>query len=144
MWSDGTRMAVADADNSRVLLWDDIRNLQSGQLPDRVLGQPDFDTAAFNGPDRHTLTFPRAVASNGTHLAVSDGNHRVLLWNAWPSQDGQLADAVIGQPDFLQDGPDDSAESAQTLDSPFGVAFHQDKLLVIDEGNNRLLIFKSD
>jgi hypothetical protein len=144
VWSDDIRLAVTDALNNRVLLWDDIRNLQSGQEPDRVLGQPNFDSAALNGPDRHTLTFPRAVSSNGTFLAVSDGNHRVLLWNTWPSQDGQPADAVIGQRDFLQNGDDDSAESAQTLDNPYGITFHQDKLLVIDEGNNRLLVYKSD
>lgn len=144
IWSDGTRLAVVDGANHRVLLWDDIRSLQSGREPDRVLGQATFETAALNGPDRHTLAFPRSVASNGTHLAVSDGNHRVLLWNAWPSQQGQAANTVIGQRDFLQNVVDDSAESAQTLDSPYGLAFHQDKLLVIDEGNNRLLIYKSD
>jgi len=144
VWSDGMRLAVADMVNNRVLLWDDIRNLQSQQSPDRVLGQPDFDTAALLGPDRHTLAFPRAVASNGTHLAVSDGNHRVLLWHEWPSQDGQPASTVIGQRDFLQGGDDDSGESAQTLHQPHGIAFHQNKLLVIDEGNNRLLIYKSE
>lgn len=144
VWSDGTRMAVADVANSRVLLWDDMRNLESGQLPDRVLGQPDFDTAAVNGPDRHTLVVPRAVTSNGTHLAVSDGNHRVLLWNAWPSQHGQPATTVIGQRDFLQNQDDDSVESAQTLHQPYGITFHRDKLLVIDADNNRLLVYQSD
>lgn len=144
VWSDGMRLAVVDTGNHRVLLWDDIRDLHSGQEPSRVLGQPDFASAVLNGPDRHTLTFPRAVTSNGTHLAVSDGRNRVLLWNAWPSRNGQPADNVIGQRDFLQNVDDDANESAQSLDSPYGITFHQDKLLVVDEGNNRLLIFKSD
>lgn len=144
VWSDGVRLAVADTVNSRVLLWDDIRNLQSGQEPSRVLGQPDFDSATLAAPDRRTLAFPRAVTSNGTFLAVSDSNNRVLLWNAWPSQDEQPADVVIGQRDFVQNEDDDSIESAQSLDSPFGITFHQDRLLVVDEGNHRLLIFKSD
>ena len=153
VWSDGTRMAVADAGNNRVLLWDAVlMSLPTGQLPDRVLGQGNFTSASFATTGANTLMFPRGVSFNGEYLAVADpGNNRVLLWNEWPSQNGQPANIVIGQRNFLLssrddsngDGTPDDAPSGQTLNAPFGVTFHQDKLLVIDESNNRLLIFKS-
>ncbi|TFZ06710.1 hypothetical protein EZ313_08830 [Ramlibacter henchirensis] len=144
VWSDGKRLAVADTVNHRVLLWDQL-TMQSGQEPDRVLGQPNFESRASDATSAETLGFPRGVASNGRHLAVSDsGHHRVLLWSEWPSRDGQAAEAVIGQRDMTQDESDGLTASAQTLDAPYGVTFHEDKLLVIDESNHRLLIFKSD
>ena len=37
----------------------------------------------------------------------------------------------------------DSAASARVMISPTGVRFHQDKLLVSDEGANRVLVFQS-
>ena len=128
--------------------------MQSGQEPDRVLGQPNFDSAAIvNPPDRHTLASPNAIAFDGRFFAVADGaDNRVLLWDGWPSRDGQPADAVIGQVDFLHgtendndgDGDNDGHPSARTFSGPVGLTFHQNKLLVVDEGNNRLLIFKSE
>ena len=153
VWSDGTRLAVADTLNHRVLIWDQL-TMQSGQEPDRVLGQPNFDSAAIvNPPDRHTLASPNAIAFDGRFFAVADGaDNRVLLWDGWPSRDGQPADAVIGQVDFLHgtendndgDGDNDGHPSARTFSGPVGLTFHQNKLLVVDEGNNRLLIFKSE
>ncbi|KQT12245.1 NHL repeat-containing protein [Ramlibacter sp. Leaf400] len=144
IWSDDTRLAVVDSGNHRVLLWDDIRGIQLGQNASRVLGQADFDSAVRNGPQDDSLEFPRAVAADEKHLAVSDGQNRVLIWNGWPAQDGQAANVVLGQRDFLRNDLDNSFESAQSLDSPYGITFHQGKLLVIDQGNNRLLVFKQN
>jgi hypothetical protein len=153
VWSDGTRLAVADAGNNRVLLWDAVlMSASTGQLPDRVLGQPNFTSASITSTAANNLIFPRGVSFSGKYLAVADpGNNRVLLWTDWPSQDGQAASTVIGQRNFQLstrddlngDGAADAEPSGQTLNAPFGVTFHQDKLLVIDESNNRLLIFKS-
>lgn len=153
VWSDGSRLAVVDTLNHRVLLWDNLTTEEVGQLPARVVGQADFDTAQLGAPTAGNLAFPRAVSSNGQHLAVSDSGHnRVLLWGEWPSQDGQEAISVLGQRDFFhetfndEDGDnfDDGAPTARTLNAPFGITFHQDKLLVVDESNNRLLMFQSD
>ena len=148
LWSDGTRVAVADTFNDRVLLWDVVlMSISIGQPPHRVLGQPGFDTAPVNAPPMaDNLRRPRAVTSNGTHLAVGDNsNNRVLLWDAWPSQDHQPAKNVLGQKDMTRDLENDGAlgPTAQTLDGPMGVAFHQDKLLVVDRDNNRVLIYAS-
>lgn len=153
IWSDGTRLMVADTLNRRVLLWDAL-TLENGQEPDKVLGQPGFDSANSTPPGPSTLAGPRGVASNGKHVAVSDtNNHRVLLWNDWPSQQhGQAADVVIGQRDFFLGTHDDAdgnreadeSPTAQTMDAPYGLTFFQDKLLVVDENNFRLLIFQSD
>ena len=148
LWSDGTRLAVADTFNDRVLLWDVVlMSFPTGELPHRVLGQPGFDSAPVNAPPTaDNLRRPRAVTSNGTHLAVGDnGNNRVLLWDGWPSQDHQPAKNVLGQKDMTRDLENDGAldPTAETLDGPMGVAIHQNKLLVVDRDNNRVLIYAS-
>lgn len=148
LWSDGKRVAVADTFNDRVLLWDEIAAfIPTGQLPQRVLGQADFDSAVVNPPDADSLRRPRGVSFNGTHLAVADNsNNRVLLWDSWPSQDRQPAKSVLGQRDMSRALENDGVvtPAAETLDGPVGVAFHQDKLLVVDRDNNRVLIYQSD
>ena len=101
------RLAVADTDNHRVLLWNAFPRGASvgdpeGAQPDLVLGQSGFTSAAANRgstPSLATLNRPTSVASDGTRLAVADsGNNRVLIWLAWPANSGQAADVVLGQP----------------------------------------------
>jgi hypothetical protein len=146
IWSDGTRLAVADTFNDRVLLWDEIVTfIPTGQLPSRVLGQIDFDSEIASVPAADSLKRPRAVTSNGTHLAVGDNsNNRVLLWDSWPTEMRQPATTVLGQRDMSRNLENDGlSPTAETLDGPAGLAFHQDKLLVVDRDNHRVLIYQS-
>lgn len=147
LWGDGTRLAVADTFNGRVLLWDSLDMDQpTGQLPNRLLGQLNFDTAVRNPPAADNLFRPRGVTSNGTHLAVSDNsNNRVLLWDSWPTQMTQAAKSVLGQRDMSRALENDGAlvPAAETLDGPAGLVFHQDKLLVVDRDNHRVLVYQS-
>ena len=41
VWSDGTRLVVADTLNRRVLIWDEL-TMRSAQAPDRLLGQTGY------------------------------------------------------------------------------------------------------
>lgn len=146
VWSDGTRVAVADTANNRVLLWDSVNTVfPSGHAPSRVLGHSSFSSSILEPAARDTVAGARSVAFSGTHLAVADGNNRVLLWNSWPSENMQLADSVLGQRDFLADSENAGAAtpSAESMSGPAGLAFHLNKLLVMDRGNNRVLIFES-
>ena len=153
IWSDGKRLAVADTVNHRLLFWDEVlMSVPTGQEPARIIGQGSYDLVIEESPFNDTVRFPTALASNGTHFAVSDsGNNRVLLWNSYPTADLQAADTVIGQIDFVHGdandadgvGGSDGAPKAQTLRNPLGLAFHENKLLIVDAFNNRLLIFKS-
>lgn len=141
VWSDGKRLAVSDTFNDRVLLWDEL-TMEDGQEPVRVLGQQNLDVVEENkDPARTSLATPAGLASDGNRLVVADfGNHRVLIWNTWPTGDAQAADVVLGQPDFTSN--DQATASDRSLKQPHGLAFHGDSLLVTDTGNSRVLVFK--
>jgi hypothetical protein len=152
VWTDGLRLVVADRGNHRVLIWHSIDAIV-GRPADVVLGQPDFNTAAA-GAGPSGMRHPSDVTSNGVQLFVADaGNHRILVWNVFPDDNGAPADRVIGQGDFQatapndddQDGVEDATCSARTLKSADnGLSLHVtgDRLFVGDPGNNRLLIFR--
>ena len=149
VWTDGERLAVADRHNYRVLIWNTFPT-ENGQPADVVLGQPGFDTNDSSVPPAGYF-WPDGLDSNGIQLAVPDAsNHRVLVWNTFPTENGQLADVVLGQGDFQhssgndddQDGSGDGSATARTLNGPTGVRFHDDKLLINDTGNNRVLILR--
>ena len=85
--SDGVRVAVADTNNNRVLIWNSIPTL-NGTPPDVVVGQPDFTTNA-PGTSRETYRGPQAVWIDGGRLFVADTqNSRVLIYNSIPSSNG--------------------------------------------------------
>jgi uncharacterized protein (TIGR03437 family) len=102
VWVQGTRLFVADTDNSRVLIWNSIPT-SNNQPADVVLGEPNFTTAPASTtsdlpPTANNLFDPVSVTSDGQHLFVTDlGHNRVLIWNSIPTQNGQAADVVVGQ-----------------------------------------------
>jgi hypothetical protein len=61
-----------------------------------------------------------------------------LIWNAFPTVNGQAADVVVGQGDFTTKG---SGLSATSMNSPHGVAANGDALFVADLANDRVLVF---
>jgi len=161
VWADDTRLVVADHDNSRVLIWTAFPTADF-QPADLVLGQSDFTNNAANDDDQdgtpdnasaRTLSEPYdGVHSNGVQLVVTDyGNSRTLLWDSFPTASFQPADTVLGQSNFTnnapnddnQDGNPDANASARTQNQPAGALFYQDKLLVADNDNSRLLIYQS-
>lgn len=150
VWSDGNRLIVADESNHRVLIWKNMPTTDF-QSADFVLGQRNKTDFARNAgqpsASSDSLDSPNAVDVSETgQLAVADhGNHRVLIWNTIPQQDAQPADQVIGQSDFVQSGPNgrDGEVGPQTLRLPAGVRFHQRNLIVVDQGNNRVLVWKA-
>ncbi len=93
MASDGTRLAVADTRNNRVLIWNSPPS--SGQPPDVVLGQASFDTHE-GGRDLAHFNWPVGVAMDGRRLVVADTyNDRLLVWLTFPTTNGQPADFAI-------------------------------------------------
>lgn len=138
VWSDGTRLVVADAGNGRVLIWNSFPT--SNNVPaDLVLGKPDL---VNDDPyvSAELLTYPYSVHSNGNQLFVADArDHRVLVWNSFPTINGQAADVVLGQLDF---DSATSGRSATSLRFPVGVYVHGNDLFVADKDNYRYLIFR--
>jgi uncharacterized protein (TIGR03437 family) len=108
VWVQGTRLFVADTQNNRVLIWNSIPTANN-QPADLVLGEPNFTTAPPQTtsdlpPTASNLFSPVSVTSDGEHLFVTDlGHNRVLIWNSIPTQNGQAADVVVGQPNMTSE-----------------------------------------
>jgi hypothetical protein len=142
VWSDGTRLVVADTGNHRVLLWKTFPTADD-QPADLVLGQATM-TAATPAGAATGLSSPSSVTSNGNQLFVADtGNHRVLIWNGFPTANHEAADRVLGQADLTHTAPNRGAgTAADSLSGPQGVQVYDGMLLVADTGNSRALIFR--
>jgi hypothetical protein len=158
VWSDGTRLVVLDADNNRVLIWNSFP-ISDFAPADLVLGQSNFSNVTENDdnqdgvadtPSARTLFAPfDGVYSNGEQLFITDiDNHRVLIWNSFPTSNFAPADVVLGQSAFSnvtandddQNGVTDAA-SARTLNAPAGILQVGNQLIVADQLNNRYLIY---
>jgi hypothetical protein len=146
VWTDGTRLAVVDTVNHRVLVWTTFPT-SNGQPADLVVGQVDF---AGNSPGVGSQKFnsPGSVASDGFNLFVADRlNNRVLVFGPFPVSSNPTATGVLGQSNFTrntdndddQDGTEDTA-TGRTLSAPRGVTVLGNRLYVADS-NNRVLVF---
>jgi hypothetical protein len=142
----GEGLAVADAWNHRVLIWKNIP--QDSHVPaDLVLGQANFYE---NQPNRgkleasaNTLNWCYGVFYHQGKLFVADtGNRRVLVWFQLPKENGQPADLVLGQPDMHhRDENGGGSPSASSMRWCHDIAFWGEHLVVIDAGNNRVMIW---
>jgi hypothetical protein len=96
-------------------------------------------------PTPSQLYAPRGVFLDQDWLIVADsGNHRILLWHGLPVTDGQAADVVLGQPDFITEGAGARGRGpANGLHLPTGVAVHEGKLLVADAWHHRILVWET-
>ena len=152
VWSDDTRVVVADTGNHRVLVW---RNFPGVPLQDAdvVLGHSSFTNGAPNDgalqPSAGRLSEPQGIHSDGTALVVADSaNNRVLLWRTFPDTNGQDAQVVLGHLTFdrsaSNDGNNDGAPdapTAQVLSYPMRVLLTPDSLFVSDLLHSRVLRF---
>ncbi len=144
VFADAARVVVADTGNHRVLVFDAASASPDASL---VLGQTGFDKNAVNAggaPALATLRSPEGVYVDGTRLFVADtGNSRVLVWNTFPTSNGQPADLVLGQVSGGDALPNHGAGAAgpDTLANPSAVDVAGGALFVADAGNNRVLRF---
>jgi hypothetical protein len=138
IFNDGVRLIVTDTLLNRVLIWNSIPT-SAGIQPDVVIGQSNFSSSG-NGTTSTSLYWPVNSWSDGTRLFITDyGNNRVLIWNTFPTTNGQPAGVVVGQPNMTSSSPGYSA-SLMLLPSAIGV--YQNKLFVGDSGR-RILIWNA-
>ena len=142
VFADGTRLLIYDVTNSRVKVHFSIPTADNAPA-DVVIGQPDFTSGISNHRviDAASLFFPGGVAASSSLLAVADsGNHRVLIWDPLPALDGQPADIVLGQPDFMTARPNSNPTG---LAAPSGLALSpgDSSLFVGDRLSNRVLVY---
>lgn len=166
VWIQGTRLFVADTDNSRIMVWNTIPT-SNYQAADYVLGEPDFNTAPpitilDLPPTASNLFSPVSVTSDGQRLFVADlGHARVLIWNSIPTQSNQAANVAVGQPDLVSETDNNSAALCKTngndangnptypascyatLSLPRYALSNGTQLFIADGGNDRVLVFNT-
>jgi hypothetical protein len=143
VWTDGTRVVVADSGNHRVLIWHEFPD-HDGAPADVVVGQAGFGRegpAAGCGDTRRGLNLPTGVAVLAGRLVVADAwHHRLLVWDGLPETSFAAPDAVVGQPDPDRVQPNrGGVPAAGTFYWPFGFAQVAGVFWVADTGNRRLL-----
>lgn len=152
IYCDSTKLIVTDGNLSggtpggyrRVLIWNSAPTVDN-QPADLVLGQPDFvpSLTGANNPSVDPggrLSGPTSVFFDGEKLFVADSvNDRVLIWNSFPTSNGQSADVVVGKPT--------KSNLVGSVTSRFTGATHGflfgNTYFLVDSSNNRILIWNS-
>ncbi|MBI2128864.1 hypothetical protein HYU07_01360 [Candidatus Woesearchaeota archaeon] len=140
--SDGTHLLLADRNNNRILIWNKLP--ASNIAPDLVLGQKDFYS---NNPGKglDQLNWPVSVsAANGKIVVADTYNDRILIWNSFPTKNGQSADMEIK--DIGIGGPADSKDmetAKRRIGWPWAVWTDGKKLIVASTGSASVLIWNS-
>ncbi|MCL4403054.1 MAG: IPT/TIG domain-containing protein [Acidobacteria bacterium] len=147
--SDGKILVVADTNNNRLLIWNQIPTVND-QPADVVVGQPDFAHASIPGvtPTATSMRGPQGVWLQDGSLFVADtGNNRVLIFNHVPTSNGVAADVVLGVPNFGSAPPETENQvpipSPSNMLNPVAVTSDGQRLYVTDIGYNRVLIWNS-
>jgi sugar lactone lactonase YvrE len=151
---------VPNSTANRVMVFD-VTVIINGEEAINVLGQNNFTSSGFNQNGlvaASTMNNPRAVAVGGNFLYTADtGNNRVLIHDITAINNGEPAEAVVGQldgqndPSFTQNKINSSAVNAHgfnfgflnTPDSAAGsdIDTINHRLFVADTSNNRVLVF---
>ena len=106
--SEDEEMDLDEVDESEEL--DEVDKVEKEEVPETgaflVIGQGDFSMSQSNrgadDPGDNTLCEPQYVTLFGDMLFVSDrGNHRVLIWEQFPEENGEPSSLVLGQEDFV-------------------------------------------
>jgi sugar lactone lactonase YvrE len=139
------RLWVADQGNNRVLMFSfaDIRDSEAH--PDKVFGQPDFNTVASAPASATKMRNPSGLwVDKDDRLWVADqSNNRILRFDSVSNNPAanSTADGVLGQPDFISTT---SGLSPNKLDNPESVTVSATgQLYIADFNNNRILRFDS-
>ncbi len=142
--SRGDSLCIADTGNRRVLIWQ-TPPTHHGQAADMVLGQHRFDCRDENAgrePDAMSMRWPHAMTVWNGNLCVADaGNNRIMVWDGFPSEDGEPCRWILGQ--TASHLVDHNASlywpRAGTLNMPYGVTATGSWLIAADTANSRLI-----
>jgi alpha-tubulin suppressor-like RCC1 family protein len=138
---------IADANDNRLLRFDNGAQKANGANADAVLGQTDFN-AYVNGISENQFSYPLScVMDNCGRLYVCDiNNHRILIFNdAINKSNGADADYVLGQADFTTNVANSGGGiSARSINTPLWIFFDtmNNHLWVADSENSRVLRYQ--
>ncbi len=113
-----------------------------------VIGQLNLNSGEANqggNISANTLYWPLHAYVYSNKLFIADcHNNRVLIYNSIPTSNNASADVVIGQPDMtVGEINQGGSPAANTLYCPYHVYVNNNKLLIADRFNNRVLIYNS-
>ena len=151
------KLIVADTANHRVLVWNEVPTSMPPPAPTLILGQGTPNNCQRNENGSHdnaradTFAGPVDVWSDDQVLVIADtGNSRVLIWTDFPTGNQQPATVVLGHKSFTDAKPNSEEggitlghPTAHTLHHPYGVHSDGVSLAVVDNGNNRVLFWRS-
>jgi uncharacterized protein (TIGR03437 family) len=118
-----------------------------------VLSTDSSGYPVYAGRCGFTLSYPRYALSDGQRLFIADsGNDRILVYETIPTTNGPTADIYLGQPDEYTDQVTTSTNtfrpdanilesSADTVRTPYGLAWDGANLYVSDPFDVRVLVF---
>jgi len=127
---------VGDAENPQFVTF------QSASV---VVGQPDFISNVANqdgdaGANTIAQPYGNALVYNGVLYLHDSGNNRVLGFNSVPTTNNASADFVLGQPDFITITWGNAADE---MDFPQTVKVNNGRMLIVEYGNSRVLIWNT-
>ncbi len=135
----GSLFYAVDTSNNRILGFNGIPSVTNTPAS-FVLGQTSFTTTSPT-TSATGLAQPSKVSSDGVHLVVADSNNnRVLIWNSLPTATGTPPDVVVGQTSFTTNT---GGTTSSTLTYPSGAFIANGKLVVVDQKNNRVLVWNT-
>ncbi|HUP91648.1 MAG TPA: NHL repeat-containing protein [Solimonas sp.] len=135
--TDGSKLYLVDSGNNRILGWNSLP--ANGAAADFVIGQDGFGASA-PGTGNTRLALPASVhIANGRLIVADSGNNRVLIWNSLPTANVP-ANVVVGQAGFNTADP---GTSATGLSFPVAAVVGNNRLIVSDQNNNRVLIWNT-
>lgn len=142
----GGKLAIADKDNGRVLIWNSApttTNVPADVVVGKETMTDPVTTSACTADSIGAGVW--SVALGAGKLVVADyGQHRVLVWNTVPTTSGAPADLVLGQASFTACAANRGASAgAATMNQPCGVWTDGTRLLVTDSANHRVLVWKT-
>lgn len=150
-WSASTSLCIADAGNSRILMFQGVPR-EHGAVADRVLGQQDWAAVDHNQssylPRASTLNMPYGLSAAGDWLLCADtANSRLLGYHVADARTGANARALFGQIDFTHKG--DNRWQPAATDSvcwPYAVSTSAEggekRVVIADSGNNRISVWE--
>jgi hypothetical protein len=131
--------------SNQVQIFDPIPS-SSGTPAAHEVGQASLDQWQDLSCSDDRINGPYGSYAFGSTLLVADtSNNRVLVFDSAPQVDGASARLVLGQQDFThcntnRGGPTPTALSLYT---PYGVWTDGTRLMIVDVGNGRVLLWNS-
>jgi hypothetical protein len=141
----GGSLYVSDAQNSRVLRFDNVMSLANGANATGVLGQINF-TNTSSGLSQSALDLPSGLASDASgtlYVADLDNNRIMIYYNANSLANGANANNVLLQTNFTTKTVPAASQSTGGTCSTLAIDNHYGSILALDRSDSRFLLFTS-